>query len=255
MKVVILCGGKGTRLREETEFKPKALVEVCGRPILWHIMKGYASFGYNEFVLCLGYKGGAIKQYFERYRTEDADYELDLGAGERRMLRSRDDCEDWKITFAETGAETQTGRRIKLAQPYVDGDAFFCTYGDGVANVDVTALERFYRDKGKIAVITGVHPWSKYGQLAVDDECIVERFIEKPRLADYINGGFFVFSTRIFDYIDGDVMLERAPFERLAEVREIALYKHDGFWAAMDTYKDMEELNGYAYEGAPWRTW
>lgn len=255
MKVVILCGGKGTRLREETEFKPKPLVEVCGRPILWHIMRGYASAGFNEFVLCLGYKGEMIRQYFEEYATADADYTLDLATGETTILRSRDDGVDWRITFAETGAETQTGARIKLVEPYVDGDHFMCTYGDGVADVDYRALDGFHKQKGRIAVMTGVHPWSKYGQLIVDDDCIVEQFIEKPRLHDYINGGFFVFDRRIFDYIRGDVMLERQPFEQLAVERQIALYKHEGFWASMDTYKDMAELNAYSYENAPWRTW
>jgi glucose-1-phosphate cytidylyltransferase len=254
VKVVILCGGKGTRLREETEFKPKPLVEVCGRPILWHIMKGYAAAGFNEFVLCLGYKGEMIKEYFETYESREADYELTLSTHERRILRTAGDCEDWKITFAETGPETQTGARVRAIEPYVDGEYFMCTYGDGVSDVDLKALERFYLEKGKTAVMTGVHPWSKYGQLIVDDDCIVERFLEKPRLSDYINGGFFAFSTRIFGYLD-DGMLERVPFERLTAEREIALYKHPGFWGSMDTFKDLEELNSYGWDAMPWKTW
>ncbi len=254
MKVVILCGGKGTRLREETEFKPKPLVEVCGRPILWHIMKGYAAAGFNEFVLCLGYRGDMIKRYFDAYATENADYALDLGSGDRTILRGRGDAVDWKITFAETGEDAQTGARVALAQPYVDGDYFMCTYGDGVSDVDLAALERFYLEKGKKAVMTGVHPWSKYGQLEVDSDDVVRRFIEKPRLHDYINGGFFVFSTAVFDYLD-EGMLERTPFERLAEEREIALFRHEGYWAAMDTYKDFEELNAHTWDTMPWKTW
>jgi glucose-1-phosphate cytidylyltransferase len=233
MKVVILCGGKGTRLREETEYRPKPLVDIGGRPILWHIMMGYASFGFDEFVLCLGYKGEMIKEYF--------------GA---------DEFSGWKITFADTGEETNTGGRVKRVEPYVDGERFLCTYGDGVSDVDIRALVAFADKKKKIAVMTGVHPWSKYGQLKVDDDCIVEEFIEKPKLHDYINGGFFVFDRRLFDYLDDDCVLEHAPFERLAAEREIALYKHEGFWHSMDTYKDYEELNAYAEQGPlPWRTW
>jgi glucose-1-phosphate cytidylyltransferase len=255
VKVVILCGGKGTRLREETEFMPKPLVEICGRPILWHIMKGYASFGLNEFVLCLGHKGEMIKDYFLHYDVRDSDFELDLLAGQRRHLKSANGVEDWKITFAETGEETNTGGRIKRIEPYVDGDHFMATYGDGVSNVDIGALERFFLDKKKIAVITGVHPWSKYGQFKVDENGTVIDFVEKPKLADLINGGFFVFDRRIFDYLDDDSVLEREPFERLARAGEIAMHSHEGFWHSMDTYKDFEELNGPDFAHMPWKTW
>jgi len=255
-KVVILCGGLGTRLREETEFKPKPLVEIGGRPILWHIMKGYAHFGFREFVLCLGYRGHMIKEYFLSYEYMNTDFLLDLGTNERRALRPNHGGEDWRITFADTGLETNTGGRIKRIQQYIDTDYFFATYGDGVSDVDIRALEAFFLTKGKIAVITGLHPWSKYGRVDVGADEIVKGFAEKPQLKDVTNGGFFVFSRRIFDYLDGNSVLEREPFERLAKDQEMALYKHDGFWHAMDTYKDYLDLNRMWSSGAaPWRVW
>jgi len=255
-KVVILCGGLGTRLREETEFKPKPLVEIGGRPILWHIMKGYAHYGFRDFILCLGYRGQMVKEYFLSHEYMDHDFLLDLRTNERQVLQRNADDEDWRIVFADTGLETNTGGRIKRIQRYIDTEYFFATYGDGVSDVDIRRLEAFFLEKGKAAVITGLHPWSKYGRVDVGADGSVMGFAEKPQLMDVINGGFFVFSRRVFDYLDEDCILEREPFERLAKDREMALYKHEGFWHAMDTYKDYLELNRMWSSGqAPWRVW
>jgi glucose-1-phosphate cytidylyltransferase len=255
-KVVILCGGLGTRLREETEFKPKPLVEIGGRPILWHIMKGYAHHGYRDFILCLGYRGHMIKEYFLSYECMNHDFLLDLRTNERRVLRRNHGDDDWRIIFADTGHETNTGGRIQRIRQYIDTDYFFATYGDGVSDVDIRDLEAFFLARGRTAVITGLHPWSKYGRVDVGVDGIVTGFAEKPQLRDVINGGFFVFSRRVFDYLDADCVLEREPFERLAKDQEIALYKHDGFWHAMDTYKDYLELNRMWNSGSPpWRVW
>jgi glucose-1-phosphate cytidylyltransferase len=245
----------GTRLREETEFKPKPLVEIGGRPILWHIMKGYAHFGFRDFILCLGYRGHMIKEYFLSYEYMQGDFLLDLGTNERRLLQRNHD-DDWRIIFADTGMETNTGGRIQRIRGYIDTDYFFATYGDGVSDVDIRALEAFFLAKGKAAVITGLHPWSKYGRVDVGKDGLVTGFAEKPQLRDVINGGFFVFGRRVFEYLDDNCVLEREPFERLAKDQEIALYKHDGFWHAMDTYKDYLELNKMWSSGSPpWRIW
>jgi len=229
MQAVILCGGKGTRLREYTENIPKPLVEIGGKPILWHILKIYASFGFKEFILCLGYKGEAIKEYFKG-KTE------------------------WNIIFADTGIDTNTGGRIKRIEKYIDGDIFFATYSDGLANINLTDLLAFHKNKKNVVTITAVNPLSQFGILEIDDECNIINFKEKPLLNQWINGGFFVFNRQIFDYIGDNDILEKMPFERLAQERKISSYKFNGFWMCMDTYKDTQILNEMWDMGnAPWR--
>jgi glucose-1-phosphate cytidylyltransferase len=254
-KVVILCGGMGTRLREETEFKPKPMVKIGEIPILCHIMKIYSHYGYNDFILCLGYKGEMIKEYFLNYAWMSNDFSINLKSG-NRWLMNHHDVEEWNITFADTGQETMTGGRIKMIKKYIHEDYFFATYGDGVSDVDLNKLLEFHQQKKKIGTLTGLHPWSKYGTVKVTADNVVTSFTEKPLLKDMINGGFFVFQRQIFDYIDKDCMLEKEPFERLAKERQLALYQHEGFWHCMDTYKDVQDLNALWMKGdAAWKIW
>ncbi len=256
MQTVILCGGRGTRLREYTETIPKVLVEVGGRPILWHIMKSYAHCGYSEFLLALGYLGDHIKEYFLDYHQwRGRDLRLHLGSNGSPELLG-DDHEQWLITFVDTATDTNTGGRIKRMRPYIEGDVFFATYGDGLADLDLRQLEAFHRSHGRIATVTVVRPRLTFGLLDVDEERRVTRFNEKPCLDGWINGGFFVFDTRIFDYLDADSVLEREPMERLAADGQLMAYQHGGFWACMDTYKDNVDLNAaWSCGRAPWRTW
>ena len=255
MKVVILCGGQGTRLREETEFKPKPLVDVGGRPILWHIMKHYSHFGHREFVLCLGYRGSMIKEYFLDYLAMNNSFTIELRDPQR--LRVHDArVEDWSVTLADTGIETNTGGRIKRIQRFIGDDDFLCTYGDGVSNVDLDALVRFHRDHGRVATLTGLHPASKFGVFQKQDDHLVTGFKEKPRMDDLVSGGFFVFRRRVFDYLDENSVLEKEPLERLSAERQLAVYEHDGFWHSMDTYKDALTLNELWAGGRPeWKVW
>lgn len=253
-KVVILCGGMGTRLKEETEFKPKPLVNIGMFPIIWHIMKSYSYYGYNDFVLCLGYKGNMIKEYFLNYESMTNDFTLALKQNGKKA--HMDLKEDWNITFAETGKDTMTGGRIKKIEKYIKEDMFLATYGDGVSDVDINKLVKFHEEKGKIGTITGVHPWSKYGTVHIDENNIITEFKEKPILKDIINGGFFVFKKELFDYIPKDCALEKEPFEQLAKEKQIALFKHSGFWHCMDTYKDFQDLNKIWNTGkVPWKIW
>ncbi len=259
-QVVILCGGEGTRLRQETEFKPKALVEIGGRPILWHLMRIYAHHGYRRFVLCLGYRGSMIKDYFVNYRWRDYDFTLDLKTGERRLHPDRgdeSDVEDWEITFVETGATNQTGSRLSRARHHVDSETFLCNYCDGLSDIDIDSLVEFHHEKGKVATLTGFHPRSRFGVVRASDG-IVEYFQEKPLMKEQTSGGFFVMNERVFDYLDdaADCVLETAPLERLATERELALFAHDGFWYSMDTYKEALALNAmWDRNEAPWRVW
>ena len=257
-QVVILCGGEGTRLREETEFKPKALVEIGGRPILWHLMRIYHHWGYRRFVLCLGYKGEAIKDYFINYQWRDADFTLDLRTGEKTPRNGNEMVEDWEITFVETGERTQTGGRLARAEKYIEGDTFLFNYCDGLSNIDLDRLVAFHRDKGKIATLTGFHPRSRYGIVRADDNDVVYHWQEKPMMTDQTSGGFFVMNKRVFDYVDtaADCILEVGPIDRLSTDRELALFEHDGFWFSMDTYKEALTLNEMWVGGdAPWKVW
>ncbi len=258
IKVAVLCGGTGSRLREETEYRPKPLVPIGSRPILWHILKTYAAFGYHDFVLALGYKGEMIKDYFLNYDLLNSDFTLDLGSKRiTRLAQSHDEC-DWRISFIDTGQETLTGGRVKRLQPYLRREQrFMLTYGDGVTDLDIQALLDFHERSGCAAVVTGVRPLARFGELEVKEDRVV-RFSEKPSSGDaWINGGYFVMTPRVFDYIEGDqTLLEREPLERLAADGQLAVFKHDGYWQCMDTMRDLQSLNEqWALGRAPWKRW
>lgn len=256
MKVAILAGGLGTRLREETEYRPKPMVEIGGRPILWHIMKLYAHYGFSEFVICLGYKGDLIRDYFLNYEIRNRDFTVTLGSRAVEIHSSHSE-EGWKVTLAETGDDTMTAGRIKRIANYLGDGAFMATYGDGVADVDISRLLSYHRSRGKLATITGVRPSSRYGELQVQDG-VVRTFREKPQVHEgCINGGFFVFERRVLELIGGgDDTLEAGLLPSLAEAGELAVYQHEGFWQCMDTYREMQLLNElWRTQQAPWRLW
>lgn len=252
-KVVILCGGMGTRLREETEYKPKPLVEVGGKPILWHIMKHYAYYGFKDFILCLGYKGDIIKQYFLNYLAQTNNFTISLKTGAVTLHHPEE--EDWTVTCVDTGEESLTGKRLLLIAPYIGNDEhFMVTYGDGVGDVNIHELFAFHQAKGKIGTITGIKPLSKYGSLRVDNENTITAFIEKPLLNDRINGGFFVFRKDIFQHLD-EGMFEFTTLPLLAQKQQLTMYQHDGFWQCMDTYRDYLALNKLWQSEQPWKVW
>jgi glucose-1-phosphate cytidylyltransferase len=256
--VMILCGGMGTRLREETEFLPKPMVEIGGRPMLWHIMKGYAAHGFTDFILCLGYKGHKIREYFLHYEAMHCDFTIELGDRDRLEFHGRHNEAGWRVTLVDTGIDAQTGSRIARALAHVKTDRFMLTYGDGVADVDVPQLVRFHQTHQKIATVTGVRPSSRFGELMAAGDAVTA-FSEKPRMHEgLINGGFFVLDRRIADYLqgDGDCVLEREPMERLAADGQLAVYRHHGFWQCMDTYRDYQQLQQLWVSGeAAWKTW
>ncbi|MEA2345392.1 MAG: glucose-phosphate cytidylyltransferase [Thermoanaerobaculia bacterium] len=258
MHVVILCGGQGTRLREETEFRPKPLVEVGGRPILWHIMKSYAHHGFQDFVLCLGYRASAFKEYFLNYEAMNNDFTICLGQNHRITYHDAHREQDYKVTLADTGLNTMTGARIKMVERHVSGDTFMATYGDGVSDVDITRLLAFHRAHGRLATLTTVRPVSRFGVIELGADGRVVDFAEKPNVKGWINAGFFVFERRVFDYLDIDpnCILEREPLEKLAHDGELIAYQHDGFFYAMDTYREYLYLNElWARDEAPWAVW
>ena len=256
MKVVILCGGAGARLKEETEFRPKPLVEVGGKPILWHIMKIYSHYGFSDFIICLGYKGQMIKTYFLDYLYAHNDFTMNLGGPGRIRFHGRHDEDDWNITLVDTGPETQTGGRIKAIEKYIQGDTFFANYGDGVADMNLNRLLAYHRKHGKIATVTGVQPRSQFGMIKTNAQGGVVEFREKPTLEGWVNGGFFVFNRDVFRYLQKDTMLEKEPFSKLAKDEELELYRHEGFWQCLDTFKDLEYLNQLWGRGkAPWKVW
>ena len=259
MKVVILCGGMGTRLKEETNYRPKPMVNIGSRPILWHIMKIYAHYGFKQFVLSLGYKGEMIKEFFYNYDLLNNDATLKLGHPEETQIhRSQDNEDDWEITLADTGEKALKGARLKRIEKYIDGDEFMVTYGDGVANIDIDRLLSFHHSHGKIATVTGINPASRFGELKINGDT-VESFNEKPNNGSgLINGGFFVFNRAIFNYLwDGDDCdLEVGALEQIAREGQLMVYKHRGFWACMDTLRDMDFLNKLWTEGkALWKVW
>jgi glucose-1-phosphate cytidylyltransferase len=257
VKVVILCGGQGTRMREETEYRPKPLVEVGARPILWHIMKIFAHYGLREFVLCLGYRGDMIKEYFLNYDAMNNDFTLALGRGGGVSYHGNHLEEGLKVTLADTGQETMTGGRVRRVGRYVDGDTFMATYGDGVSDINLRALLSFHREHGRLATITAVRPVSRFGVLALEKTGQVNSFAEKPLLDGWINAGFMVLNRRVLDYLDGDgCVLEKEPLERLARENQLMAYRHEGCFHAMDTYRDYKYLNElWARSEAPWKVW
>jgi glucose-1-phosphate cytidylyltransferase len=255
MQTIILCGGKGTRLREETEFRPKPMLPIGNRPILWHIMKTYSSYAFNEFVIALGYKGEWIKKYFLNYHHLDSDFSIHTKDGRIEM---RDDKrEDWTVHLADTGLETSTGGRLKRLKKLIGDRTFMMTYGDGVANINIKGLLDFHRKHGKLVTVTAVRPESRFGGLNIEND-LVKKFKEKPQLGEgWINGGFFVMEPKVLDYIEGDgVLFEGKPLERISAEDQLAAYRHDGFWQPMDTLRDMKRLNDlWAAGAAPWKIW
>jgi len=258
MQVVILCGGKGTRLREETEYRPKPMLPIGEHPILWHIMKLYAHYGHTDFVLCLGYKGDMIKDYILNYRYLNSDLTVHLG--QKREVVFHEACDEaaWTVTLASTGEDTMTGARLKRIEKFIKGDLFMMSYGDGVGNVDLRALLEFHQRHGKLVTLTGVRPPGRFGELVTKDDLITE-FNEKPQTtAGRINGGFFVFSRKFFDYLNEDagLILEQAPLRRVAADDQLMCFPHDGFWQPMDTFREFELLNQlWKSERAPWKVW
>lgn len=258
MHVVILCGGQGTRLREETEYRPKPLVEVGGRPILWHIMKMYAHYGLRDFILCLGYRANMFKEYFLNYEAMNNDFSICLGQKHRVTYHDAHREQDFIVTLADTGIDTMTGARVKLVERYVVGDTFMATYGDGVSDVDVAKLLEFHRSHGRLATLTTVPPISRFGVIELDREGRVVDFAEKPQIKGWINAGFFVFERRVFEYLKADpsCILEREPLERLAHDGQLVAYRHDGFFHAMDTYREYLYLNElWNKRESPWAVW
>lgn len=260
--VVILCGGMGTRLREASEKLPKPLVDIGGRPILWHIMKLYGEAGFRQFVLCLGYKGAQIKQYFLDYRTSVSDFTLHMDDQHRQEFHDLADEHDWRVTFAETGLTSGTGARIRRVGKYLgDAQTFALTYGDGIGDVDLHGLVTAHHAAGRTGTVTAVHPASRYGEMKVAPGCdVVGEFNEKPTLADgWVSGGFFLFERAfVDDYLDDDpdLFLEGHPLQRLASDGQLAVHRHEGFWMGMDTFRDWTELNRLWDQGkAPWRVW
>lgn len=257
MKVVILCGGQGTRLREETEYRPKPLVDVGGYPIVWHIMKCCAHYGLKEFVLCLGYKGQMIKDYFLSYEASNNDFTISLGKSSHITYHGVHDEQDYQVTLADTGQETMTGGRISRIRKYVGDEPFIVTYGDGLSDVNLDELLRFHNSHGKTASVTAVAPPSRYGVLQIGTQGAVERFLEKPKQEARVSAGFFVFQPAIFDYLEGDdCVMEYRPLGRLAAEGQLMAFQHDGFFYAMDTYREYLALNELWSSGkAPWRVW
>lgn len=258
--VVLLCGGAGTRLREETEFKPKPMVAIGNRPIIWHIMKIYGQYGFRKFIFCLGYKGDMIKEYFFHFDMMNHDVSMQLGANSGIQIHNNHNNEDnWDITLCDTGDKALKGARLKRIEKYIDTDQFMVTYGDGVADINIEELLKFHRSHGKLATITGVRPrFLRFGELNIQQEQVI-RYSEKPKYnGNYINGGFYVFNRNIFKYLEDrdDCDLEDGPLQQISREGELMVYKHVKFWACMDTIRDAEYLNNlWNYNQAGWKTW
>ena len=255
VKAVILAGGKGTRIAEETAVRPKPMVEIGGRPILWHIMKSYSHYGVNDFVICCGYLGHKIKEYFLNYSYQNADLTVDLETGAVTIHQSN--VEPWRVTLVDTGQDTLPGGRVGRIASYVRDDPFFCmTYGDGVSDVDIGALIAFHERHGKKATVTAVTPLARFGALDMVGDAVTH-FVEKPHTeAGYINGGYFVLSPSVLDLIEGDdTVFEKGPLETLAADGNLMAFRHDGFWQPMDTLRDKDHLEEVWAAGAPWKSW
>ena len=256
--VIILCGGKGSRLSEETVLKPKPMIEIGGKPILWHIMKHYSCYGYHRFILALGYKGEYVKNYFYNYRIFSNDFTIEMHPEKEPQIHGLSDESHWEITLVDTGLNTLKGGRIKRLERYVKSDNFHLTYGDGVSNINLNELDRFHMKHGNIGTITGVHPPSRFGEMVIEGDNVIH-FEEKPQLSTgIINGGFFVFNRKFFDYLTSDDKcdFEFGPLQRIASEKELKVFKHDGFWQCMDTIRERDYLNSLWESGSPpWKIW
>jgi len=257
MKVILLAGGYGTRIAEETDIKPKPMIEIGGKPILWHIMKIYSHYGFNDFVILLGYKGYYIKEYFANYFLHQSDITIDMQTN--KMEVHNNTSEPWKVTLVDTGLDTMTGGRIKRAQDYIGNEPFLLTYGDGVSDIDIAKSVEFHKSSGKTVTMTAIQPEARFGNLDIDDNQNVKKFIEKPKSeAGWINGGFFVCEPEVIDYIseDENCIFEQKPLQELALDGKMIAFKHHGFWQPMDTLRDNQKLNKlWKDKQAPWKVW
>lgn len=258
MKVVILAGGLGTRIREETEYRPKPMVQIGTKPILWHIMKIYDHFGFHDFIICLGYKGAVIKDYFLHYEVMNSDFTVNLGNRNNITLHNDHTERNWNVTLAETGEKSQTGSRVKKIEQYIGEDTFMLTYGDAVADIDIEKLLAFHHSHGKIGTVTGVHQPSRFGELCIESQC-VKRFSEKPQTNEgFVSGGFFVFNKKFFSYLNDtdECVLEKDSIEKLSADNQLMIYKHEGFWQCCDTFRELEILNNlWTHLNPPWKLW
>ncbi len=257
MKAVILAGGFGTRISEESHLKPKPMIEIGGKPILWHIMKMYSHYGFNEFIICCGYKGYCIKEYFAHYFLHESDVTFDFSNGNQQVVHHHY-AEPWKVTLVDTGLRTMTGGRVKRIRQYINNEPFMLTYGDGISDVNIANLVAFHNEQGRLATVTAVQPSGRFGALDFSSRDIVKGFQEKPQGdGGWINGGFFVLQPEVFNYIDDDsTVFERKPLEKLAQDGQLAAYRHQGFWQPMDTLRDKEGLETlWQKQQAPWKTW
>jgi glucose-1-phosphate cytidylyltransferase len=257
MKVVILAGGLGTRISEESHLKPKPMIELGGKPILWHIMKIYSSFGFDEFVICLGYKGYIIKEYFANYFLHTSDITFDFKYG-NQITYHQHFTEPWKVTLVDTGVDTATGGRIKRIQPYVQNETFMMTYGDGVSNINIKELEKFHNDNKRTVTVSAIQPSGRFGSLALNGNDTVTEFLEKPKGdGSWVNAGFFVMNPEVFELIpDDSTALENGPMEKLAAQNNLIAFKHKGFWQSMDTLRDKNLLEDlWKSNNAPWKQW
>lgn len=257
MKVVILAGGFGTRISEESHLKPKPMIEIGDQPILWHIMKGYSYYGFNEFIICAGYKQQIIKEYFSEYYLHRSDITFDFSRDNTKLIHNNV-AEPWKVTIVDTGLNTLTGGRVKRVKDYIGDETFMLTYGDGVSDVNISELLDFHKKGGKLATMTAIQPGGRFGTLDIDDSSIIRHFAEKRKEdGGWINGGYMVLEPEILDYIEGDqTIFERDPLERLSEEGQLQAYKYDGFWQCMDTMRDKLYLEELLEQGkAPWKVW
>ena len=254
MKVVILAGGLGTRMREETEFRPKPMVDLGGKPVLWHIMKIFAAQGFTDFVICAGYKGNVIREYFLNYSAFNSDFTVDLGDGATKIYQPHQES-DWRVTIAETGRLTETGGRISRIRRYVGDEPFFCTYGDGIAPVNWNSLLWSHKQGGKKATLTTAEPPSRFGNVETDHNGLVRSFSEKGSTNSPVNIGYFIFEPSIFEYLSDDCILETTALPELAKDGELNSFKHDGFWLPMDTQRELSALENLWNDEAPWKIW